>query len=299
MVQNAIGGENVTTTVEGRERYPVNVRYMRDFRSDLDALARVPVPASEGQAPGPLSQLATIKVASGPAMVRNEDGLLTGYVYVDVAGRDLAGYVDEASRRVREGLRLPPGYAVLWSGQYEAMTRVRERLAVRGSRSPLLIVLLLLYLSTRSVVKTAIVALAVPFSAIGAVWYLYLLGYNMSVGRLGWADRPPGRRRGDGRLHAALPRSRLRAGEAGGPPALARGPAGRDRGGRGQAPPAEVHDGGHDLRGLHSDHVGDRDRLGRDGSASPPRWWAASSPRSCSSSSSTRPSTKCGSGTSK
>jgi Cu(I)/Ag(I) efflux system membrane protein CusA/SilA len=180
VVQNAIGGENVTTTIEGRERYPVNVRYMRDFRSDLDALGRVLVPASEGQRQIPLASLATIKIASGPAMIRNEDGLLTGYVFVDVAGRDVSGYVEEARRVVAEQITLPAGYAVLWSGQYEAMERVRGRLMYIIPFT-LFLVLLLLYLNTRSVVKTAIVSLAVPFSAIGAVWYLYLLGYNMSI----------------------------------------------------------------------------------------------------------------------
>jgi copper/silver efflux system protein len=180
VVQNAIGGENVTTTIEGRERYPVNVRYMRDFRSDLDALGRVLVPASQGQRQIPLGNLATIKVATGPAMIRNEDGLLTGYVFVDVAGRDVSSYVEEAKRVVSEQLQIPAGYAVLWSGQYESMARVRERLMYIVPFT-LFLVFLLLYLNTRSLVKTAIVALAVPFSAIGAVWYLYLLGYNMSV----------------------------------------------------------------------------------------------------------------------
>jgi Cu(I)/Ag(I) efflux system membrane protein CusA/SilA len=153
---------------------------MRDFRSDFDALGRVLVPASEGQRQIPLEQLATLKIASGPAMIRNEDGLLTGYVFVDVAGRDLNGYVQEASRLVRDKVALPAGYAVLWSGQYEAMARVRERLAYIVPFT-LLVIFVLLYLSTRSVTKTAIVGLAVPFSAIGAVWYLYLLGYNMSI----------------------------------------------------------------------------------------------------------------------
>src|SRR5580765_1689464 len=180
VVQNAIGGENVTTTIEGRERYPVNVRYMRDFRSDADALARVLVPASDGRRQIPLGELARVKVATGPAMIRDEGGLLTGYVFVDVAGRDVSSYVDEASRVVRERVKLPPGYAVLWSGQYEAMARVRARLAYVIPFT-LLLVFVLLYLNTRSPVKTAIVLLAVPFSAVGAVWYLYLLGYNMSV----------------------------------------------------------------------------------------------------------------------
>jgi len=180
VVQNAIGGENVTTTVEGRERYPVNVRYMRDFRSDFDSLSRVLVPASGGQRQIPLSQLAAISVATGPAMIRNEDGLLTGYVFVDVDGRDLASYVEEADALIRKEVALPPGYAALWSGQYEAMARVRERLAYIIPLT-LFLVLLLLYLNTKSITKTAIVSLAVPFSAIGAVWYLYLLGYNMSI----------------------------------------------------------------------------------------------------------------------
>ena len=180
VVQSAIGGENVTTTVEGRERYPVNVRYMRDFRSDLDALGRVLVPASGGSRQIPLSQLATIKVATGPAMIRNEDGLLTGYVFVDVDGRDLNSYVHEADRLIRDNVKLPAGYAALWSGQYEAMARVRDRLTYVIPLT-LFLVFLLLYFNTRSLTKTAIVALAVPFSAIGAVWYLYLLGYNMSI----------------------------------------------------------------------------------------------------------------------
>jgi len=180
VVQNAIGGENVTTTVEGRERYPVNVRYMRDFRSDFDSLSRVLVPASGGQRQIPLGQLATIKVATGPAMIRNEDGLLTGYVFVDVDGRDLGSYVEEADALIRKDVQLPAGYAALWSGQYEAMARVRERLTYIIPLT-LFLVLLLLYLNTKSITKTAIVSLAVPFSAIGAVWYLYLLDYNMSI----------------------------------------------------------------------------------------------------------------------
>jgi Cu(I)/Ag(I) efflux system membrane protein CusA/SilA len=180
VVQSAIGGENVTTTVEGLERYAVNVRYMRDFRSDLDALSRVLVPASGGERQIPLGRLASIEVATGPAMIRDEDGLLASYVFVDVEGRDLDGYVREADRLIRAKVALPPGYAVLWSGQYEAMARVRERLAYVVPLT-LLLVFLLLYLNTRSLAKTVIVALAVPFSAIGAVWYLYLLGYQMSV----------------------------------------------------------------------------------------------------------------------
>jgi Cu(I)/Ag(I) efflux system membrane protein CusA/SilA len=181
VIEKAIGGENVTTTVEGRERYPVNVRYLRDFRADLGALGRVLVPASGGQRQIPLSQLATIRTASGPAMIRDEDGLLTGYVYVDMAGRDPNGYIEEAEKLIREKIKLPTGYAISWSGQYEGAQRVKERLTVVLPVT-LFLILLLLYLNTRSMTKTFIILISVPFSAIGAFWFLYLLGYNMSIG---------------------------------------------------------------------------------------------------------------------
>jgi len=127
VVVNAIGGENVTTTVEGRERYPVNVRYMPDFRSDFGTLGRLLVPALGGKRQIALNQLADIEIASEPAMIRNEDGLLTGYVYVDLADRDPGSYVAEASEILKNALQLPVGYALTWTGQYEAMQRVRER----------------------------------------------------------------------------------------------------------------------------------------------------------------------------
>jgi Cu(I)/Ag(I) efflux system membrane protein CusA/SilA len=180
-VENAIGGDNVTTVISGRERYPVNVRYQRDFRSDLSALRRVLVSTGDGQTQVPLARLATLSMKNGPAMIRNEDGLLTGYVYVDVAGRDPGSYLDEAGPLLRAQLALPAGYATFWSGQYEAMKRIRERLQLIVPLT-LFLIFLLLYFSTRSVVKTFIVLLAVPFSAVGAIWFLYLLGYNMSIG---------------------------------------------------------------------------------------------------------------------
>ena len=180
-VERAIGGDNVTVTVEGRERYPVNVRYMRDFRSDVSAIERVLVGGTGDQPQVPLSQLAVVKPVSGPAMIRNEDGLLTGYVYIDLADRDTGSYIEEAARLIKDHVRLPAGYAVSWSGEYESMVRVRERLMVVVPVT-LFLILLLLYLNTRSAVKTAIVLLAVPFSAIGAFWFLYLLGYNLSIG---------------------------------------------------------------------------------------------------------------------
>jgi copper/silver efflux system protein len=181
VVMSAIGGENVTTTIEGRERYPVNVRYMRDYRSDPAALARVLVPTMDGQTQVPLAQLAEIRTVSGPAMLRDENGMLNGYVYVDVAGRDIGGYVNEAKQVIRDAVKLPAGYSLQWSGQYEAMQRVRERLMVVLPLTIFLIVILL-YLNTKSMARTMIIVLAVPFSAVGAIWFLHLLGYNMSIG---------------------------------------------------------------------------------------------------------------------
>lgn len=179
-VQHGIGGDNVTEIIDGLGRYPVNVRYMRDYRSNLEAVGRVLVPVAEGRGQVPLEDLASISVKEGPAMLRNENGLLTGYVYVDMAGRDSNGYVEEAARLLKEQVRLEPGYTVTWSGEYQAAQRVRKRLT-RIVPLTLFLIFLLLYTSTRSYTKTAIVALAVPFSAIGAIWLVYLLGYNLSL----------------------------------------------------------------------------------------------------------------------
>ena len=179
IVLSAIGGENVTTTVEGRARYPVNVRYARDFRGDLRSLERALVPTPSG-AQIPIAQIADLKVREGPAMIRNENGQLAGYVYVDMAGRDVGGFVEEAKRRVEEQVRLPEGYRLAWSGQWENMLRVRERLVFVVPLT-LFLIALLLYLSTKSAVKTAIVLLAVPFSLVGAVWLLWALGYHLSI----------------------------------------------------------------------------------------------------------------------
>jgi Cu(I)/Ag(I) efflux system membrane protein CusA/SilA len=179
VVESAIGGESISTTVEGRERYPVSVRYARELRDDPDRLKRVLIPAMGG-AQVPLAQLADIRVVSGPAMIRDEDGQLSGYVYVDMAGRDIGGYVEEAKTKVAEQVRLPPGYTLVWSGQYEYMQRVKERLMYVVPLT-LLVIFVLLYMNLQSTAKCAIVLLAVPFSMIGAVWCLYLLGYNLSV----------------------------------------------------------------------------------------------------------------------
>jgi Cu(I)/Ag(I) efflux system membrane protein CusA/SilA len=174
----AVGGDDVTTIINGRARYPVNVRYLRDFRSELDALGKVLISTDQRQIP--LSQVATIRSLNGPAMIRNENGLLTGYVFVDPGDRATGDYVAEAQRALQTRLKLPAGYSVLWSGQYESAERVRRRLTEIVPLT-LAIILFLLYCNTRSVAKTLIVILAVPFSAVGAVWIVYALGYNMSI----------------------------------------------------------------------------------------------------------------------
>ena len=179
MVTSAIGGDSVSTTVEGRERYSVNVRYLRDMRSDIPSLERVLVATPSG-AQIPLASIATLQMRSGPGMIRDENGRLSGYVYVDISGRDIGSYVEEARRVVQSRVQVPGGYQLIWSGQYEFMQRVAARLRLVVPIT-LLLVFLLLYLNTGSVAKTLIILLAVPFSAIGAVWVLYLLHYNMSI----------------------------------------------------------------------------------------------------------------------
>jgi Cu(I)/Ag(I) efflux system membrane protein CusA/SilA len=188
MVMTAVGGDDQTTTVEGRERYGVSVRYARDYRDDVDALKRVLLPLPSGQGQIPMSEIAEVKLAEGPSMIRDENGLLTGYVYVDfdTSKVDVGGYVEKAKEAVASaiqtfpGKKLPDGYALTWSGQYENMLRVKERLQII---LPLTLVLIfgLLYLNTKSSFKAALVMLAVPFSAVGAVWLLWLLGYNVSI----------------------------------------------------------------------------------------------------------------------
>ncbi len=179
IISSAIGGENITTTIEGRERYPVNVRYPRELRDDIDHLQRVLVPTPVG-AQVPLAQLADIKVLQGPAMLRDENGFLAGYVYVDISGRDIGSYVEEAKRVVTEKLDLKPGYVLQWSGQYENMLRVRERLKLVVPIT-LALIFILLFANTGSAFKATVVMLAVPFSAIGAVWLFYFLDYNVSI----------------------------------------------------------------------------------------------------------------------
>jgi Cu(I)/Ag(I) efflux system membrane protein CusA/SilA len=179
VIMSAVGGENVTTTIEGRARFPVNVRYPRELREDPDALGRVLVMTPSG-AQVPLGQLADLKAVTGPSMIRNENGMLAGYVFVDITGRDIGGYVDEAKAVVAGAVPLKAGYSLEWSGQYENMLRVRERLKIVVPITVFLI-FFLLFMNTKSTMKAAIVMLAVPFSVVGAVWLMWALGYNVSI----------------------------------------------------------------------------------------------------------------------
>jgi len=179
VLETAIGGMTVTTTVEGRERFPVNIRYYRDFRSDLGALKRVLVPTLNG-AQIPLGQLVDLKMSTGTTLVRSEEGELAAYVFIDVTDRDIGSYVRDLKKVVAEKVQVPPGYHLVWSGQYEYMERAKERLKIVIPLT-LLIVFILLYFNTAHVGKVFIILLAVPFSLIGAFWFIYLLGYNLSV----------------------------------------------------------------------------------------------------------------------
>jgi copper/silver efflux system protein len=179
VIEAAIGGESISTTVEGRERYPINVRYARELRDDVEKLRRVLVPTMNG-AQVPLGQLADIRLTTGPAMIKNEEGQLVGYVYVDMAGRDIGGYVEEAKKVVAEKIKLPQGYTLVWSGQYEYLQRAKERLLYVVPLT-LLIIFVLLYLNFQSVAKSLVVLLSVPFALVGGIWLLDLLDYNLSV----------------------------------------------------------------------------------------------------------------------
>jgi Cu(I)/Ag(I) efflux system membrane protein CusA/SilA len=168
--------------VEGRERYGVSVRYARDYREDLDALGRVLLPLPGGRGQIPMAEIAKLELVSGPAMIRDENGLLAGYVYVDfdTSKTDVGSYVEQAKQAVAAALGPTPGYALDWSGQYENMLRVKERLKLIVPFT-LLLIFGLLYLNTKSGFKALVVMLAVPFSAVGALWLLYLLDYNVSI----------------------------------------------------------------------------------------------------------------------
>ncbi len=179
IIETAIGGENIATTIEGRERYPINVRYLRELRDDPEKLRRVLVATPTG-VQVPIAQLATLRFVQGPPMIRDEDGMLTGYVFVDMAGRDVGGYVEDLKQVVRDKVTLPSGYTIAWSGQYEFMQRVRERLTIFVPLT-IGIIFVLFYFTFRSVAETLMVMLGVPLSLVGGMWYMVWLNYNMSI----------------------------------------------------------------------------------------------------------------------
>jgi Cu(I)/Ag(I) efflux system membrane protein CusA/SilA len=179
VVRTALGGMRVTQTVEGLERYPVNIRYPRDVRDSLEKLRNLPI-VTPGGARIPLAEVADIRVDDGPGMIKTENARLNGWIYVDIEGRDLGGYVNDAQRVVREQVQLPPGYSVAWSGQYEYLVRAKQQLATVLPVT-LAIIVLLLYLNFRRFTEVAIIMGTLPLALVGGFWLLYLLGYNLSV----------------------------------------------------------------------------------------------------------------------
>ncbi|MEE9169078.1 MAG: CusA/CzcA family heavy metal efflux RND transporter, partial [bacterium] len=179
IIQTAIGGMNISQTVEGKERYPVNVRYPRELRDDLESLRRVFVPTLSG-AQVPITQLADIFPTTGPPMIRNEDGSKVGFVFVDVTEKDYGRYVRRAQQYIYENVNIPAGYTLAWAGQYKYLQRLREKLKLVVPLT-LFVIFLLLYFNFRSVPKSLIVLLSVPFSLVGAIWLLWILDYNTSV----------------------------------------------------------------------------------------------------------------------
>jgi Cu(I)/Ag(I) efflux system membrane protein CusA/SilA len=179
VIKTAIGGMNVTETVEGLERYPVNVRYPRALREDLETLQRVLIPTPTGQQI-PLAMVAEIRYERGPPVIKSEGARPNAWVYVDIASDDLGSYVQHAKQVIADAIDLPPGYTLSWSGQYEYMARAAQRLAIVGPAT-LVIILLLLYLHFRNLTEPLVVLLAVPFGLIGGMWLVYLSGYNLSV----------------------------------------------------------------------------------------------------------------------
>ncbi len=179
VIQTAMGGMSITNTVEGLERYPVNLRYSRELRDNIEALRRVLVPSPTG-VQIPIGQLAAITTRKGPMVIRSEDTRPNAWVYVDIKDIDVGTYVQNAQKIISEKIKLPPGYNIVWSGEFEYMQRAQHRLMFVIPLT-LFIIFIIIYLNTRSLTKVAIVFLAVPFSLVGTFWFLYILGYNLSI----------------------------------------------------------------------------------------------------------------------
>jgi Cu(I)/Ag(I) efflux system membrane protein CusA/SilA len=180
VIQSAIGGMNITETVEGLERYPVNLRYPRDLRDNLEALRRVLIPTPTGSQI-PLTLVADIKFTRGPDVIKTEDAKPNAWVYVDIKTSDIGGFVAQARKTLDERVKLPPGYTVAWSGQFEYMERAAERLRMVVPLT-LLLIFILLYSAFRNITEPVIVMLTIPFSLIGGIWLVYWLGFNLSIG---------------------------------------------------------------------------------------------------------------------
>ncbi len=178
-LMTAVGGKDISQTIQGRERFPINVRYFADYRSNINSLRHVLIATPSG-AQIPMGEVANIRMVSGPDMIRDENGRLASYVYIDVTGRDIGRYVAAAKRAISKHLKLPTGMTIEWAGEYQNMSRADKTLKVVLPLT-LLVVILLLFANTKSWAKTTIILMAVPFSAVGAVWLLFLLHYNMSV----------------------------------------------------------------------------------------------------------------------
>ncbi|GGF68654.1 cation transporter [Terasakiella brassicae] len=179
VVKTAIGGMTVTRTVEGRERYPVNLRYPRDVRDSVDQVKTLPIVTPSG-AQIPLAEVANVKVVGGPGMIRSENARLNGWIYVDIADRDLGSYVVDAKQAVADQIKLPAGYSIAWSGQYEFMERAKQKLSIVVPVT-IAIIVVLLFLNFKNLVEVGIIMGTLPFALVGGVWLLYLLGYNFSV----------------------------------------------------------------------------------------------------------------------
>jgi copper/silver efflux system protein len=179
VIQTALGGMTITTTVEGLERYPVNLRYSRELRDNIEDLKRVLVASGDGRQV-PLGQVASITPTKGPMVVRSENTRPNAWVFVDIRGIDIGTYIKNARRAVAQNVKVPVGYTVVWSGEFENMERMQKRMMVVIPLT-IFIILFIIFLNTKSLIKTAIVFLAVPFSLVGAIWFIYILGYNMSL----------------------------------------------------------------------------------------------------------------------
>jgi len=179
VIQSAVGGMNISETVEGLERYPVNIRYERELRDSINKLQRILIATPTGTQV-PIAQVASISIKKGPPAIKSENSRRTAWIYVDLEGVDVSTYVRNAKEIINREIQLPPGYNIVWSGQYEYMERANKRLAVVVPIT-VMIIFVLLFLNFKNVAESIIVMLSLPFAIVGGVWFLYLLGYNMSI----------------------------------------------------------------------------------------------------------------------